>query len=386
MSIRYSVNELLKQFEQDFITHNLIKVSQKAILHNFDTYAKETGKIIIPVLKSNAYGHGLELVATALQQRSMPYIAVDSYYEALRIRNVSKQPVLIMGAIDNQNFSRLKYDNFAFVVQDFETIHALDRVGKHIKVHLECNTGMNRYGAQPNDTLRLARLIKNSKNLELEGLMTHLAMGAETDQSEINKPSDLFEELMRSLQSEDINPPLRHIAQSSGSLRLTTQKANVIRLGIALYGLNPFDPSHKLYDHSASTLTPALSVQSTITHINSLNPGDKVSYGYTYTAQKSEKIGVIPYGYYDGLDREALSNRGLVKIGNAYAPIVGRICMNHTMINLGGINAKIGDKVVIISNQQSDRNTIDRIARDYGLFNYSMATSLIADTRRILVD
>jgi alanine racemase len=222
--------------------------------------------------------------------------------------------------------------------------------------------------------------------LELEGLMTHLAMSSTANQIDTDEPSASFSQVIEDLKTEGIKPKLIHVGQSSGSLRPSSEAANAIRLGIGLYGVNPFDIGTDLYKYATSILNPALKAQSTITHINILKAGDSVGYGYTYTAKKSERIGVIPFGYYDGLNRETLSNRGFVKIGDSYAPIVGRICMNHTMINLDNIQSEVGDTVTIYSNNKADRNSIDQLAREFKLFNYSMLTSLAADTRRILVD
>src|SRR5258708_5512611 len=141
MSLRGNIDTLLKQFEQEFATHNRIEVSRSAILRNIELFERLSDERVIPVLKGNAYGHGIELVARALKGRSLPYVAVDGYFEALRVREVSNQPVLVMGAILPENYARMKYDDFAFVVQDATSIDALGKTGKRIKVHLECNSG-----------------------------------------------------------------------------------------------------------------------------------------------------------------------------------------------------------------------------------------------------
>ena len=139
MLLRKQVDRLLGRFEREFVTHNRIEVSRSAILHNLDLFGGLSGLQIIPVLKGNAYGHGVKQVAQALKGRELLYIAVDGYFEALRVREVSNQSVLVMGAILPENFKRIKYDNFAFVVGDEPTIHALGKTGKKVKVHLEVN-------------------------------------------------------------------------------------------------------------------------------------------------------------------------------------------------------------------------------------------------------
>lgn len=383
MSIRKSIDVFMRQFENDFVPQNKISIFASAILHNASLFQSLSDKRVIPVLKGNAYGHGITQVAAALKNIDIPYIAVDGYFEALRIREISKQPVLVMGAILPINFARMKYDNFAFVVQDLATIDALGKTGKSIAVHLECNTGMNRYGAKQAELVDLTHGILRYKNLRLEGVMSHLADSDGIDPATVESAVRQFDSCVETIINAGATPTMFHIAQTAGSLKAVSKYANAVRLGIGLYGINPFAESDP-YHTRLNDLRPTLQLTSTVTKIIELEKGDKVSYNYTFTAPKAMKMGVIPFGYYEGLPR-ALSNVGVVKIGGQYAPIIGRICMNHTMINLDGIDADVGDEVVIYSNNPTDVNTIDHIAHDHQLFNYNMLTALSSDVRRELV-
>lgn len=384
MSIRKNLYIFLHKLEREYVTHNRIEISKSALLHNLDLFASLSGKQVIPVLKGNAYGHGIQFIAAALQGRHLPYIAVDGYFEACRIREVSKQPVLVMGAILPENFARLKYDDFAFVVHNKETIHALGATGKHIKIHLECNTGMNRYGVTPLEVVQLTEVILSYKNLELEGVMSHLADSDGDDPATVDAAVGQFDACVEAVRITGANPPILHIAQSAGSLKVQSKYANTVRLGIGLYGINPFLKKHVLHNKLRS-LQPALKLVSTITQATDLRKGDKVSYNYTFTAPRDMEIGVLPLGYYEGMNR-TLSNKGVVRVGNKAVPIVGRVCMNHTMISLDGVSAKVGDEVVVYSNNPNDQNSIDNIAITHGLFNYSLLTTLNPDVRRILVE
>lgn len=358
-------------------------MSAVALRHNLEFFKKHTNMQVIPVLKSNAYGHGIQHVARALKQEKIPYIAVDGYFEACRIREMSRQPVLIMGAIKPENFAQLKYDKFAFAVHDEVTIQALGATKKRIKIHLECNTGMNRYGAEPEEMGRLAQLIASYKNLELEGVMSHLADSDGEDQKTVDAAVVLFDQCVEAVLATGAQPSLIHIAQTAGSLKAKSRHATAVRIGVGLYGINPFAPDHPLHE-KLSALQPALQLISTITQIHQLEAGESVSYNYTFTAPKPMRIGVLPVGYYEGVNR-ALSNKGVVKIAGHFAPIVGRVCMNHIIINLDGIDANMGDEVTVYSNNPTDRNTIDHTATTHQLFNYNLLTALSADTRRILI-
>jgi alanine racemase len=384
MSVRRHIYTLLKNLEKDFAVHNRIEVSRAAVLHNLGLFGRLSGQMVIPVLKGNAYGHGIQQVARALKGADIPYIAVDGYFEALRVREVSRQPVLVMGAIKPENFKRIKYDNFAFIVQDAETIKALGAAGKRVRVHLEVNTGMNRYGAAPDEAAALTTLILGFKNLELEGVMSHLADSDGDDPATVNQAVAGFDACVEQVRAAGARPAMLHIAQSAGSVKAKSAYANAVRLGIGLYGLNPFPRGHQAHK-MLKELHPALRLVSTITKVTQLQKGDRVSYNYTFTAPRKMRIGVLPLGYYEGVNR-ALSNKGVVKIGGTFAPITGRVCMNHTMINLDSVNAKVGDEVVVYSNNPADQNAIDRIAAAHDLFNYNLLTALSSDVRRVLVE
>lgn len=383
MSIRKRIDALLNNFEKEYATLNRIEISQSAILHNFDLFKKLGGMPAIPVLKGNAYGHDIALVAKVLKGRDVPYIAVDGYFEALRIREVSDQPVLVMGSILSKNYKNMRYDKFAFAVHDEASIHALGKTGKHIAVHLEANTGMNRYGAKGDDIVKLTQLILSYKNLTFEGLMTHLADSDGDDPATVVSAVAQFDEYVEAVRAAGADPALIHVAQSAGILKVESKYANVFRLGIGLYGVNPFPQTHTLHP-LLKDLQPALKLLSTVTKIIKLTEGDGVSYNYTFTAPKNMRIGVLPLGYYEGLKWE-LSNCGVVKIGEYFTPIVGKVCMNHTMVSLDGVPATVGDKIIVYSNSPEDENSINTIAHDHGLLVDDLLTSLSHDVRRVLV-
>jgi uncharacterized Fe-S cluster-containing radical SAM superfamily enzyme len=178
-------------------------------------------------------------------------------------------------------------------------------------------------------------------------------------------------------------PSLVHIAQTAGSVVARSAYANAVRAGIGLYGINPYPVGHERHD-LLQDLRPALKLISTITKVNQLQKGDQVSYNYTFTAPAPMRVGVLPLGYYEGLHR-GLSNVGSVLHHDRQLPIVGRICMNHTMICLDGTDAQEGDEVVVYSDDPQDANSIDAIATRQQLFNYNLLTALSPSVRRIMV-
>jgi alanine racemase len=353
------------------------------LLHNVEFFRSKSNARVIPVLKGNAYGHGIEQVATALKNADIPYIAVDGYFEALRVRTFTKTPVLVMGMIKPQNFPKLRLRNFAFVVQDEETIHSLGRLNKKIKVHLEINTGMNRYGVPPKSVQKFANLLQKYPKLQLEGVMSHLADADGTDPRNVDAAVERFDSCVDEILEAGFKPIYFHIGQSAGSLRAKSRHANTVRVGIGLYGVNPLLHGHPMLD-TYKDLKPAMQLISTISKIIQLEKGDKVSYNYTFEAPGPMTVGILPLGYHEGVNRN-LSNSGVVKLGSKFLPIIGRVCMNHTIISLEGTNATVGTEVVVYSDTPEDENSINRIAAKHGLFAYSLLTDLSPDVRRYLV-
>ena len=374
----------LSHFIRGYEVYNTIEVSRKALLFNSEFFKKQTNHQIIPVLKGNAYGHGIEVVAEAIKGQDFPYVAVDGYFESLKVHEVNKhQQVLVMGMIKPKNISRLHLKNKAFVVHDVSSIKAYGDLHKPIKLHLEINTGMNRYGISKNELAEYLKLIASYPKLMLEGVMSHLADADGADENTVNDALKLFEQCVEQIRDAGFTPTYIHIGQSAGSMRLKSKIINASRIGIGFYGINPFPSDHPLYTR-CQKLKPVLTLKSTITETHTLSKGDKVSYNYTFTAPKKMKIGVLPLGYHEGVNRD-LSNQEFVKIGSQFCPIVGRVCMNHTMIDITNTDAKVGDEVTVYSADSSDKNSIMSTADDYGLFTYRLLTSLSPDVRRTLV-
>lgn len=384
MNVQSRLNGVLQKLAHSYEVHNKVEVSGSALLHNLDFFEAQTGQLIIPVLKGNAYGHGIEIVTEALKNRKLPYVAVDGYFEALRVQAVNpKQPVLVMGMIKPVNIPKLNRKNKAFVVHDLATLKAFGNLGKRVKIHLELNTGMNRYGISISQLSKYLRLIKVYPKLQLEGVMSHLADADGDAEETVSDAVALFDQAVQKIIKAGFAPQYLHIGQSAGSLRVRSRYANMCRVGIGFYGINPYPPGHRLFKE-CQKLRPALALKSTITEVHELRKGDKVSYNYTFTAPKKMKIAVLPLGYYEGVNR-SLSNVGKVKIGTAFKPIVGRVCMNHTMVDITGATAKVGDEVTVYSNNVKDPNAIVNIAKNHTLFTYTLLTGISPDVRHKLM-
>jgi alanine racemase len=278
--------KIVRHFKRGYEVYNWIEISRSALIFNYQFFTQQTRHEIIPVLKGNAYGHGIEVVTEALINENIAYVAVDGYFEALKVHTVNKkQRVLVMGMIKPANIPRLILKNKAFVVHDVDSINAYGNLNKPIKLHLEINTGMNRYGIAKNELDAYLQLIASYPKLELEGVMSHLADADGSTEKTINEAVRIFENCVKKVKAAGFTPQYIHIGQSAGSLRIKSKAINASRIGIGFYGINPYPPKHPRYK-LCQQLRPALSLKTTITEVHTLSKGDKVSYNYTYTAPK----------------------------------------------------------------------------------------------------
>lgn len=339
------------------------------------------GTKMLAVIKANGYGHGAVPLAEKLGE--LPYIfgyAVATAEEAFALRrNGLHKPILILGYT-------FPYCYEALVAQDIRpTVFRLDmakelskealRQKKTCKIHIKVDTGMSRIGICPDDVTStdLVGQLKNLPGLEIEGIFTHFARADERDKSDALGQFARFTAFVKKIEEElSLRIPLKHCANSAAVMELSETGLDLVRAGIALYGLWPSEEM----DRERTTLRPALSLYSHIVLVKTLQPGTPVSYGGTYVTENKRKIATIPVGYGDGYPR-LLSGKGEVLIHGKRAPIVGRICMDQMMADVTDIpGAKEGDLVTLIGADGKERITMEELGALSGRFNYELACDL----------
>lgn len=370
-------------FHRNYKPLNIVEINRENLLFNFDFFRKETKIDVWPVLKSNAYGHGIKQVTEILQNRDFAYLVVDGYHEVLEIRKVTKRPVLMIGPMRVENFSKIKWKNLAIMVQDEVSIKELARLNKKIKIHLKVNTGMNRQGIDINEVDKVIKLIEKFPKLILEGVFSHLASADEIGQEENIKQFKRFEEVLEIIEKQGIRLKYKHLAATAGAIKIQNDKVNAIRLGIGLYGINNLEKDDKYFEKLKS-LKPVLSFKTVFTTLRRIKKGQRVSYNGIWKASSQTNIGIIPVGYNEGLDIR-LNNLGWVKYKNSFYPIIGKICMNLAVVNLGEIKAKLFDEVEIISNNTEDKNSIRNMASICKTIPYDLLVGINSSIRRIIV-
>jgi alanine racemase len=380
--------KLLSFLRKMYYPLNRIEISSAALVHNYRYLAQLAPEIAIaPVLKSNAYGHSLVLVAKILDEVGAPFFCVDSLYEAYELLKYKiRTPILIMGYVNPDNL-KVKKLPFSYAVYDRQTVAAISKYQPHANIHLFIDTGMHREGISIEELPSFLQYIKTHSPLRkgdeggftLEGVMSHLAAPDQVKESFTQKQISNFKTAREIVRSAGFTPKWFHLAASGGLLHHEDYHGkigNVARAGISLYG---YDPEGK-----DKNLRPALRLITTLTQVKRLLEGEKVGYDFTFTAPKDMTIGNLPLGYHDGVDRR-LSNKGFVTIKGVACPIIGRVSMNLTTIDLSEVpDAKVGDEVVVYSDNPADKNSITNVARVCDTIPYDILVNLAASTRRII--
>lgn len=382
---KYAKKALRRLAANNYRPLNRIELDSERMLRNIALIqTQHPGLEIMPVLKGNAYGHGIEETAMILRKSSCHFLAVDGYFEAAKIRDITTQRILVMGHILPENVALLDTKRCSFVVQDVAGLRAFGALGKLVRIHVEINSGMNRLGLAPSELDPYLAIFKQYPKLQLEGIMTHLAdADNELDDTFSARQLAVFDEQVARILAAGFRPTIIHIAQTAGSAKVRSQYANAIRLGIGTYGINPLLPQDPHFA-DLEPLLPVLELKSTIIKVLELHKGDKVSYNCTFTAPGDMRAGVLPLGYYEGVPRE-LSNKGCVTHENKELPILGRVCMDHTIIDLTGTNLDVNDEVTVISKDRSLPNSVAGLQKHHGLFAYKTLTSLSSSVRREVV-
>jgi alanine racemase len=359
---------LRKIIKKETYTPSLINlyINKKALIHNLNQFKNIAGdREIAPVLKGNAYGHGLKEIGEILKDQKVPFFIIDSYFEAKALRNEGiKTPLLIIGYSSTDSIIKNSLKNISFTITSIEALRDLSRkINKKISIHIKIDTGMRRQGILLEEIREAIEIIKFNPNIYLEGVCSHFSSADDNKDSFTERQMYDWNNSIKIFKDSIQNIKYFHISATAGSV-YREANANMIRLGIGLYGL---------MDIEGLNLIPILEMKTIISGIKKIKKGESVGYSGTYIAPKDMTIATIPVGYYEGIDRR-LSNKGFVKIKNIFCPIIGKVSMNITVIDISRIESlKIGDEVIVISNKKEDKNSIENIARDCETISYEIA-------------
>lgn len=372
--------------------YSWLEISAGALRHNISAHGRLLPKKtkLMAVVKSNAYGHGMDLVAKVCEKSGLvDWFGVAYLEEAIKLRTLAKKiPILILSHYMPYNPSILAKairSHISFMVYEIGQIRALERaaraMGRGANIHLKLETGMARLGQFPGPAARLLGLISKSKYLKLEGVASHFST-AEKANGFVKYQLQVLEDFVTDNKKYISKKVLRHISCTASILTAPNTHLDMVRLGIGLYGLWPSAETRK---KARAALAPVLTWKAKIIEIQKLPKGTVVGYAKGFITKGPTIMASVPVGYWDGYDRR-LGNNGIVLVGGKRCPIIGRICMNLAMVDVSKVNrVKAGDEVVLIGRQGKVEVTADEIAKKINSINYEVVTRINPQLPRILV-
>ena len=377
------------------------EIDLNAYAHNIKELRRVTrpGARLMAVVKANGYGHGAVEVARTALQNGAESLGVARLHEAVELREAGLEaPILIFGYSSPDSAETLINYDLTQTVYSPATAEELSdqaaRKGK-IKIHIKVDSGMGRLGLLLDElaggisddrstanTIGDIAAINGLANLETEGIFTHFATADSADKSYANKQLDRFTDFLNRLDRAGLSPPVRHAANSGAVIDMPDSHLDMVRPGIATYGLYPSDE----VNHRRVHLKPVMTLKSSIIHLKKVPAGFNISYGITFQTRNPTTIATVPVGYADGLNR-LLSSRGHMLVHGHRIPIVGRVCMDLTMLDVGSLSGvAIEDEVVVFGPQGHEAVTADELASTLNTINYEIVTSITARVPRIYLE
>jgi alanine racemase len=353
-----------------------LEIDLSTLSRNYQIISKLAGTMVMPVVKANAYGHGLEKVAACFESAGAAWLGVARIEEALLLREAGiKAKILVLGYTSPLRVAHAIKAEVTLTVYDFSVAQAYadqaEKLGEKLTIHAKIDTGMGRLGIQPEEADDFIALIRSSSFLNLEGLFTHFACADEPEKPYTQQQLEQFNRIIGKLEREGVRPAILHASNSAGALVFPNARFDMTRVGIALYGLPPSSDVQLPQE-----IKPALSWKTRLISIKTLPAGHGVSYGFKYFTQGEERIGVIAVGYGDGLRRRP-GNQVLIR-GRKVA-VIGNVCMDQCMVQLDALpDAQIGDEVVIIGHQEQSEISATDLADEWGTINYEVICGLVA--------
>ncbi len=360
------------------------KINLRKLKQNFEILQNKANKsIVMPILKANAYGHGMTKIAKFLEKNGAKIFGVAFLEEGILLRkNGIKADILVLGGLSGYQVELFIEYDLIITASSIDKLKLIDWVaykkGRKARVHLKIDTGMERIGVHSYNSENFFEISLLLKNIVVEGVYSHFANSDAEQLFETYKQFDKFMDAISFFEKRDYYL-LRHIANSGAIIRFEESHLDMVRTGIALYG---YMPDSNL--ENVLKLSPILSLHSKVVYFKVIEKGSKVSYGSTWKADRQTRVVTIPIGYGDGYPR-ALSNKGEVLIkGNRYG-IAGRVCMDQIVVNIGNGEAYNQDEVIIIGKSGKEIITADDIANKVGSISYEILTQINTRVPRIYI-
>jgi alanine racemase len=340
---------------------------------------------VMGVVKGYAYGHGNPASARAMLDAGATRLGVARVAEALHLREAGVDaPILVFtepppsaaGTIVDHELTAAVYTKeFARSLSD-----AGERAGRRVPIHVKLDTGMHRVGLLADEVEDAIVFLKSLRGIEIEGAWSHLAVADIPDHPFTRKQLDLFGDLTGKIERAGVDVRYRHLANSAATMSLPETHFDIVRCGIATYGLQPGDG----FEHSAD-LRPALSLKARVNMVKTIPPGEALSYGLTYRVDSHRRVVTVPAGYADGYDRRLSGGADVLVRGRRYR-VSGTVCMDQFMVDVGDDDAEVGDIATLIGRDGSERVTAEELARHIATINYEVTARIPSRVPRVYLN
>ncbi|MCC6476038.1 alanine racemase [bacterium] len=359
------------------------RISRDALAENFLKFRALAGDAkLMAVVKADAYGHGLLHCTRLFSELKCDFFGVGFVEEGITLRHHGiREPILVLGGIVGSQISLFLEHDLDLTASSVFKLEAIERgareAGKIARVHLKIDTGMNRIGQNYRTAEKLFDAARKAKHIHVVGIYSHLATSEDYDEQFARTQIERFDEVRKLAQSFGFNNALFHLANSAAAIRFPESRHDMIRPGIGLYGQHASPDLQPKFP-----LVPAHSLISEIVYVKGVRKGEGVSYGLKWTAPENVWVATVPVGYGDGYPRH-LSGNAHVLIGGKRYPIVGTICMDQLMINLGHDKHDVGEEVVLWGRQNSEEITLWDLCRQSGHIPYELPIYLTGRVPRV---
>lgn len=357
-----------------------IEIDSGAIKKNFTTYKKMLRKdcILMTVVKSNAYGHGLVPFSKEVVKLGATYLGVDSFEEALELRKAGiKTRMMVFGYVSPEYYKEAGKKNISVTISNLEALRAAAKLKNKIKVHIKADTGLGRQGFSMNDLPKVLSVLVKNKYIEVEGLYSHLAVGEDP------KKRDYTILQAKRLSEWEVAfndagyKPLKHICASSSTMLFPEFHFDMVRVGISMYGLWPSKETKQAVEKKYK-LHPVLSWKTIIAEIKKVPAGSKIGYDLTEELKRDSILAVIPIGYWHGYPR-IYSGTGIMNVRGKDVKVVGRVSMDIIVLDITDVKgAKVGDEVTVIGTKGEHyaKSDTDTVAQNSETINYEIVTRI----------
>jgi alanine racemase len=370
-----------------------VEIDATRVRHNIDAFRSVTapGTSIMAVVKANAYGHGLKAMAPVVAERA-DWLGVNCIDEALEITRLGiSKPIAILGHTPLDSLEQVVQNGYRQVLYRLDVARTLSqwahKLGREARVHLKIETGTNRQGITLHDLPTFLDTVSKLPGLQVEGAYTHFSNIEDTlDPAFADSQKQKFRQALSILEKTGVRVTQIHASASSGALLYPEMDFSMVRIGIGTYGIWPSRETQLAARERGRLLpiAPVLTWKTRVAQVKHVASGEYVGYGLTFRASRPMTLVVLPVGYYDGYDRK-LSNSGHALIHGQHAPVVGRVAMNMTMLDVTDIGAELDDEVVLLGRQGNAEIRAEELAEKIGTIPYEVVTRINPLLDRVVI-